>query len=349
MQVFGAAMHQSCVYRNGSLWVAHPIWLPATGTTTRSATQWWQVNPSTSAVQQVGRIDDASGTVCTFYPSIAVNANNDAVVSYCIFSPNYYQSAAYNFRNATDASGSMPNSLFYSAGGNVNNTTRTGDYGATVVDPNDDRSIWAINQISSTSVDYFNTSVAMIPAYYGCFTDAAFGNNVWLGNTKNEASHSITSQERIQPNSNVAYDAGSFIVLSPGFQALAGSKFRAYINGCGGAAPGIGNNDKENDIAAPVTIQEGKESMNTALQAFPNPTASEVALRFNLEHSEKDVLLQVHNSAGTVVKQMQLNFLSAGKQNIAVPLVDLPSGVYNITLQFSSSGKGLLTHVVLAK
>jgi hypothetical protein len=186
----------------------------------------------------------------------------------------------------------------------------------------------------------------MLPAYFGCYTDAVFGNNTWFGNTKNEASVSITSQEMIQPNSNVVYDAGSRVVLSPGFRALQGSKFHAYINGCGGAAPGIGNNTKE-DASAPITFESSKAAPST-LEAVPNPATSAVVLRFNLEHSESNVVLEAHDASGRVVKQTLLNYLNAGKQNIRFNLADLPSGVYNIMLRFNS-GKGLSTNVVLSK
>jgi hypothetical protein len=351
VQTFGGAMHQSCVYRNGSLWAAHPVWLPATGTTTRSATQWWQVSPSTGAVQQVGRIDDGSGTVCTFYPSIAVNRNNDAVISYCIFSPNYYQSAAYNFRNAADPAGTVPRSSFYASGGNVNTSTRTGDYGETVVDPNDDVSIWAVNQISSSTAEYFNTSVTMLPAYYGCYTDVTFGNATWLGNTKNEASSSITSAEMIQPNSNVVYDAGVRVVLSPGFKALAGSKFHAYINGCGGAAPGIGaGTDRNTESTQPVTMQQRVEPIKpvVGLEAFPNPTTSDVTLTYDLKENEASGMLYVFAPNGKLIRQQNLTTISAGRQNMVVSFRDQASGVYTVTLQFGS-GKQLSTKVSLLR
>jgi len=271
--VFGASMYANSVYRNGSLWFTHPVFLPATGTNTRTSTQWWQVTPSSATVNQVGRIDDASGTVCTFYPSIAVNSSNDAVVSYCIFSPNYYQSAAYNFRNASDAAGSLPTGVFYKSGGNINTSTRTGDYGATFVDPIDDQSIWAVNQVSSTTANYWETYTTLVPYYYGCYTDASFGNVAWYGNTKNEASSSITSQEMISGSSIVDYDAGSYIDMKPGFVANEGVLFSAYINGCGSYKMfGAGSKDQ---AAATQRISKSisKSSIvNESLSVAPNPS-----------------------------------------------------------------------------
>jgi hypothetical protein len=74
---------QSCVYRNGSLWASHTVYLPATGTPTRTAAQWWQIATaagSVGQVQQFGRIDDSSGASFYAYPTLAVNRNNDVMV-----------------------------------------------------------------------------------------------------------------------------------------------------------------------------------------------------------------------------------------------------------------------------
>ena len=37
---------QSVVYREGSLWATHTIFLPNTATPTRSSIQWWQITPA---------------------------------------------------------------------------------------------------------------------------------------------------------------------------------------------------------------------------------------------------------------------------------------------------------------
>src|SRR6185369_6865550 len=130
--------------------------------------------------------------------------------------------------------------------------------------------------------------------------------------TKNEASGSITSQEMIQANSNVVYDAGSLIRLSPGFRANLGCKFHAYINGCGGTI-GIGNNQKDNTVEKSAISQANKEEINTpALQVFPNPTTSEVTLVFTLKKDERNVFVHVIDKTGREVKQQKLNNLNKG-------------------------------------
>lgn len=90
---------QNTVYRNGSLWCTHTVFLPAGGPATRSAVQWWQLSP-TGDVLQHGRIDDPTGSVFYAYPSLAVNKDNDVLIGYSRFSAAEYASAAYSFRAA---------------------------------------------------------------------------------------------------------------------------------------------------------------------------------------------------------------------------------------------------------
>lgn len=146
---------QSCVYRNGSLWASHTVYLPATGMPTRTAAQWWQISTaagSVGKVQQVGRIDDPSGANFYAYPSLAVNSNNDVMVGYTHFGPGLYPSAGYSTRLASDAPNTMEAGSTLKAGeapyfkdfGTGDN--RWGDFSSTVVDPVDDATMWTIQE-----------------------------------------------------------------------------------------------------------------------------------------------------------------------------------------------------------
>jgi len=145
----------SCVYRNGSLWASHTVYLPAIGTPTRTAAQWWQISTTggnVGAVQQFGRIDDPSGADLYAYPTLAVNANNDVMVGYTHFGPELYPSAAYSTRLASDALNTMEAGTTLKAGeapyfkdfGTGDN--RWGDFSSTVVDPVDDTAMWTIQE-----------------------------------------------------------------------------------------------------------------------------------------------------------------------------------------------------------
>jgi hypothetical protein len=151
---------QSCVYRNGSLWASHTIYLPATGTPTRTAAQWWQISMSASAlgqVQQFGRIDDPTAANFYAYPTLAVNQYGDVMLGYTHFGTGMYASAAYSMHLASDPPNTMENEVMLKAGeasyfkdfGTGDN--RWGDFTATVVDPVDDTSMWTIQEYAGHS------------------------------------------------------------------------------------------------------------------------------------------------------------------------------------------------------
>ena len=151
---------QSCVYRNGSLWASHTVYLPATGTPTRTAAQWWQISTaagSVGKVQQFGRIDDPSGANFYAYPTLAVNSVNDVMVGYTHFGPGLYPSAGYSTRLASDTPSTMEAGITLKAGeapyfkdfGTGDN--RWGDFSSTVVDPVDDTSMWTIQEYAGNS------------------------------------------------------------------------------------------------------------------------------------------------------------------------------------------------------
>ncbi|MBM3884093.1 MAG: immunoglobulin domain-containing protein [Verrucomicrobia bacterium] len=139
---------QHVVYRNGSLWVAHTIFLPSVNPT-RSAVQWWQL-ATNGLVRQVGRIDDEAGVNFYAFPSIAVNQFNDVLLGFSSFSTNQYASGNYAFRAYHDPLGDfrLPALLkagegAYYKGGSRN---RWGDYSATQPDPLNDASLWTIQE-----------------------------------------------------------------------------------------------------------------------------------------------------------------------------------------------------------
>ena len=151
---------QSCVYRNGSLWASHTVYLPATGTPTRTAAQWWQINMSASAlgqVQQFGRIDDPTAANFYAFPTLAVNQYGDVMLGYTHFGTGIYPSGAYSMRLASDPPNTMESEVLLKAGeasyfkdfGTGEN--RWGDFTATVVDPVDDTSMWTIQEYAGQS------------------------------------------------------------------------------------------------------------------------------------------------------------------------------------------------------
>jgi hypothetical protein len=158
---------QNTVYRNGSIWCVHHIFLPTSGVN-RCAVQWWKLSTA-AAIQQRGRIDDATGTEHYAFPSIAVNSANDALIGYSKFSPSIFPSAAYAFRASTDPVNTFQPEFLYKAGIGAyfktfsGTSNRWGDYSMTMTDALG-TDFWTINEYSASSSNTWGTWWAKVAA-----------------------------------------------------------------------------------------------------------------------------------------------------------------------------------------
>lgn len=152
---------QNVVYRNGSLYITHSVFLPAT-TPTRTAVQWWQVNASTRAVQQAGRVDDATGTNHYAFPSVMVNNGGDMMLGFSTFSATTYASAAYAYRYSTDAANTVNTPYVFKSGLNTyyktygGTSNRWGDYTSVALDP-DGSTFWTVQEYARSTVNTWGT------------------------------------------------------------------------------------------------------------------------------------------------------------------------------------------------
>ncbi|MBM3263926.1 MAG: T9SS type A sorting domain-containing protein [candidate division Zixibacteria bacterium] len=141
---------QNTVYRNGTLWLTHTIFLPAGG----SSIQWWELKTDGTLLQR-GQIDDPPAKLFRAFPSIAVNRHNAVLIGYSRFSANAFAAAVFVFRNADDPLGTFQTETVLKAGeakyvktlGGTRN--RWGDYSNTVVDPVDDTAFWTIQEYTA--------------------------------------------------------------------------------------------------------------------------------------------------------------------------------------------------------
>lgn len=151
----GSSRMQRVEYQVGYLWFAHTVFFPATGTPTRSAVQWWQLNTNQTVIDH-GLIQDTNGVSFYAFPSIAVNSHGDALIGYSRFAASQYASANYAFRFANDPAGTLRHDTVLKAGeakydkdlGSGQN--RWGDYSATVVDPVNNTWMWTIQEYAAT-------------------------------------------------------------------------------------------------------------------------------------------------------------------------------------------------------
>ena len=146
----------NAVYRNGSLWTTHNVAVSG-----KVEVAWYQVNPVAGTTTSQGRIKDPSRWY--YFPSIAVNTTGDAAIGFTGSSTTEYAGAFYTGRSFIDPPGAMQPVATLKAGlapyfkdyGSGRN--RWGDYSATCVDPNDDRTFWTLQEYANTPANNWAT------------------------------------------------------------------------------------------------------------------------------------------------------------------------------------------------
>jgi hypothetical protein len=147
---------QAVVFRNGHLYFAHTILLPAV-TPTRSAVQWWEVDPAgAGTLVQRGRVDSGTTTEMEAHPSLAVTASGAMVLGYSRFSTTTFASSAYRLRTPGDAAGTLRGEVLLKAGEAAYNKTlggtdnRWGDYSSATVDASSGERVWLLGEYAET-------------------------------------------------------------------------------------------------------------------------------------------------------------------------------------------------------
>jgi outer membrane protein assembly factor BamB len=149
-----AFIRSNVVFRDGNVWYAQTVGLPAGGLTHTGA-QWTRIDTSGNFVDG-GRVEDPTATSSSgewyAYPSIAVNANNDVLLGFSNFAATHFARASYALRQGTDAAGTMRDPVIFKEGEDYyakdfgGSRNRWGDYSHTVVDPSNDQDMWTIQE-----------------------------------------------------------------------------------------------------------------------------------------------------------------------------------------------------------
>lgn len=225
---------QSVFYRAGSLWSGQNIFIPDTGPTT-AGVQVARMNPYSGTHIETIRFLDNSGAGMFGYPSVAVNVDGDLFVGYGAFFTTTFARGYYSYRRAGSGSFehfNIANGLGTYVVNDSNGNNRWGDYTATVIDPEDDKAVWTIQEYALTGNAWGTNWAKVCPI--NCPSNLVVSGNYGSGTMKKwEATNNITSTAINQSGTQVKYDAGTRITLSPGFRAYQGTKFKAYIEGCG--------------------------------------------------------------------------------------------------------------------
>ncbi len=164
--------------RNGRLWTAHNIGVDNTGdasgaaTRTRNGSRWYELSgvasPGTPAFVQAGTVYAATGSNDTaqlsyWIPSIMVSGQGHAAIGFSSAGTNARANAASTGRLSGDTLGTMQAPANYTASStaytpNDNNAMigvrRWGDYSYTSLDPNDDMTMWTIQEFCDATDSY---------------------------------------------------------------------------------------------------------------------------------------------------------------------------------------------------
>ena len=140
----------------------------------------------------------------------------------------------------------------------------------------------------------------------------------------------------IQTPSVIDYDAGSYIVLQPGFVANQGSIFSAYIQGCGGTSPAQlkpGQSLSENELIS-KSITDPETGIEFSI--YPNPSDGYFTLNFVAVRDEK-ATIRIYNSEMNLVSVLADNkALEKGSYTRQIDLSRFASGLYFCRLEINN-------------
>jgi hypothetical protein len=172
--------------RNGRLWTAHNVGVNNTGVAgaapNRNAARWYELqslSTTTPTVRQSGTLFDNNATNDTnqrnyWIPSIAVSGQGHAALGCSIAGTNERINAFTTGRLASDTLGTLrdgpgipagytSSSTAYNPAGDPGGPSRRwGDYSFTSVDPNDDMTMWTIQEFCNGTNTYGARAVQLI-------------------------------------------------------------------------------------------------------------------------------------------------------------------------------------------
>ncbi|MCC6909373.1 MAG: hypothetical protein IT430_15645 [Phycisphaerales bacterium] len=138
----------SCVQMNDSLWAVHHV------NSSRARVRWYEFNMrgwpgsgNTPEIAQWGELD-YGGTVHTFFPSIGVDAEGNAAITFARSSPDEYISMSRAVRKFSDPPGQFQPPQFVKESTAAHTSGRWGDYSATVNDPATLGSFWGHHEFT---------------------------------------------------------------------------------------------------------------------------------------------------------------------------------------------------------
>ncbi len=172
-----------------------------------------------------------------------------------------------------------------------------------------------------------------------CMPDLVITANVTSGSIDHqEADLTITASNTIFSGGEAVYHAGNDVLLVSDFDALNGSVFRAYIEGCTGNFVKSPNKDVEYVKAdRPKIVDYFKEnSSDILIDIFPNPTSNIFTVEIK-DDILNNFVVQIYSVSGGLMYRNQ--FANEGLKSFQVDISQFAIGVYIIKLIDLESNK----------
>jgi uncharacterized protein (TIGR02597 family) len=168
--------------RNGAIWTAHNVGLNSTGgnstNPSRNGVRWYQITNIISghapSVVQSGTVFQGGSPALSYWMgTIMVSGQGHAAMGFSVGGTSHFLDAALCGRYATDTLGTMQSVITYTSSSSGYNPSdgasgstphRWGDYSMTSVDPNDDMTMWTVQEWCASSPNGFAVQIAKIPA-----------------------------------------------------------------------------------------------------------------------------------------------------------------------------------------
>jgi hypothetical protein len=149
----------SCAQANDAIWAVHHV------DNSRSRARWYEFdlngwpNGGNPTVNQWGEID-LGGGIYTYFPSIAVDMDNNAAITYARSSSKEYISMGRAVRAASDPLNQFRPGQVVRLSSNSHNSGRWGDYSGTQADPFNANTFWGHHEWTNGSTSSWRTWIA---------------------------------------------------------------------------------------------------------------------------------------------------------------------------------------------
>ena len=176
----------------------------------------------------------------------------------------------------------------------------------------------------------------------GCVTDFIFNQDEIFNNGDTLSYHAINDIENnfdftLNTGSGVNLLAGNTITLNPGFNALQGSLFHAFITPCTNDIILKSSKFTDTKISNAIDTKSNVSKDEDFVIAFPNPFLDNITFQFELVN-DVNVTLSIYNQIGMkVISPLNAKLIHAGNTQEIINTSGLSLGIYIYSINIGGS------------